>query len=66
MNKPATKPILCSAFLAAAFLIAGCKARQMGVDFADKQAANVDNTWLIAVNSCWPDLAHQGYSVADV
>ena len=47
-------------------LLSGCKAREMGIQFADKQAANVDNSWLIAANSCWPDLTHSGYSLLDV
>ena len=38
----------------------------MGIQFADQQARNVDHTWLIAANSCWPDLTHSGYSLLDV
>jgi hypothetical protein len=49
--------------VAAACSTGGCKAREMGVDYADQQAARVDNTWLVAANHCWPDLRHQGFSV---
>ena len=35
----------------------------MGVNFADQQAKSVDNSWVTAVNTCWPDVAHQGYSL---
>ena len=52
--------------LAGCGALAGCKAREMGIQFADKQAAKVDNSWLIAANSCWPDLTHSGYSLLDV
>lgn len=38
----------------------------MGVTFSNKQAANVDNSWLIAADRCWPDLGHQGLSVAGI
>jgi len=40
----------------------GCEARQLGVAFSDKQAANVDNTWVDAAKACWPALQH-GYDV---
>lgn len=54
------------ASFATAMVISGCKAREMGVNFADKQASSVDEGWLTAANSCWPDLAHAGYSTADI
>jgi hypothetical protein len=44
--------------------LCGCEAREMGTNFADKQANAVDNTWVSAVKTCWPDVAHQGYSLA--
>ncbi|MDE1155146.1 MAG: hypothetical protein PW735_05370 [Acidobacteriaceae bacterium] len=56
----------CFALLATAFALSGCKAKEMGQKFADQQANNIDTTWLIAANACWPDLAHQGYSVGDI
>ena len=52
--------------LAGSGVLSGCKAREMGIQFADKQARNVDNSWLIAANSCWPELTHSGYSLLDV
>ena len=47
----------------AATALCGCEARQMGVNFADQQAKSVDNTWVTAVKTCWPDVDHQGYSL---
>ena len=44
----------------------GCKARELGANYADTQAATVDNTWVTAVESCWPAVAHQGYSTDTV
>lgn len=44
----------------------GCKAREMGVQFSGKQAVSVNNTWIIAASSCWPDLTHQGYTLAGI
>jgi hypothetical protein len=41
--------------------LCGCQARQLGINYADKQAASVDSSWVAAVKSCWPDLGH-GYS----
>jgi hypothetical protein len=38
----------------------------MGTQFSGRQAASVDSSWLIAAGSCWPDLGHQGYTVADI
>jgi hypothetical protein len=45
----------------AAASLCGCEARQLGVNFADKQAVSVDKTWVSAVKTCWPVLSH-GYS----
>ena len=52
-----------AATLLAATALCGCEAREMGTTFADKQANAVDNTWVAAVKTCWPDVAHQGYSL---
>ncbi len=52
-----------TAALLAATGLCGCEAREMGTTFADKQANAVDNTWVAAVKTCWPDVAHQGYSL---
>lgn len=52
--------------LAGAATLTGCKAKEMGVEFADKQAGRVDNSWLLAANACWPELTHSGYSLKDV
>jgi len=41
----------------------GCKARELGSNFADTQSATVDNTWVTAADTCWPALAHQDYSI---
>jgi len=49
----------------AAMTLCGCEARQLGVNFADKQALSVDDTWVAAVKTCWPDLNH-GYSIAQL
>ena len=51
-----------AAFLATT-LLCGCKAREMGVNFSDQQSTTVDDSWLTAVKTCWPDVGHQGYSV---
>jgi hypothetical protein len=47
---------------AALLLCSGCEARQLGVAFSDKQAQNVDVTWVSAVKTCWPALEH-GYDM---
>jgi hypothetical protein len=46
--------------LAAVSIVAcsGCEARQLGVAFSDKQAENVDITWVEAAKACWPALTH--------
>ena len=44
----------------------GCKARELGSNYADEQSATVDNTWVTAVNTCWPAVAHQSYSIEAV
>jgi len=44
----------------------GCKARELGANYADTQAATVDDTWVTAVETCWPAVAHQGYSTEGV
>jgi hypothetical protein len=65
MHNP-VRTTLALAGVAAMCSLGGCKAREMAVDFADKQAASVDNSWLIAANHCWPDLKHQGFNIDDV
>jgi len=44
----------------------GCKARELGANYSDTQSETVDNTWVTAVESCWPAVAHQGYSTEGV
>jgi len=44
----------------------GCKARELGSSFADTQSATVDNSWVTAVDTCWPAMAHQNYSIEAV
>jgi len=44
----------------------GCKARELGSNYADAQALTVDNSWVSAVENCWPAVAHQGYSTEAV
>jgi hypothetical protein len=44
-------------------VLTGCEARQLGVSYADKQAASVDTSWVTAAKACWPDLSH-GYNNA--
>jgi len=44
----------------------GCKARELGANYSETQSATVDNTWVTAVESCWPAVAHQDYSVEAV
>jgi hypothetical protein len=44
----------------------GCKARELGANYADSQSETVDNTWVTAVESCWPAVAHQGYSTEGI
>jgi len=45
-----------------AFACAGCKARELGSSYADTQSETVDNSWVTAVDTCWPSVAHQSYS----
>jgi hypothetical protein len=42
--------------------LTGCKARELGSNYADTQSATVDNSWVTAVGACWPAVAHQSYS----
>ncbi|MFC6644351.1 hypothetical protein ACFQBQ_01830 [Granulicella cerasi] len=58
--------LLLATLAVACVFASGCKAREMGVKYADKRAAHVDTTWLLAANACWPDLAHAGYTLGDV
>jgi len=44
----------------------GCKARELGSNYADEQSATVDNTWVTVVDACWPAVAHQNYSIEAV
>jgi hypothetical protein len=51
---------------ALALACCGCKARELGANYADTQSETVDNSWVSAVEACWPAVAHQGYSTAAV
>ncbi len=51
----ATRNVALAALLVSA---CGCKAREMGVEFADKQAVSVDDSWVTALKTCWPAMAH--------
>jgi len=63
-SNPSLRTAAIAAALLAATALCVCEAREMGTTFADKQANAVDNTWVAAVKTCWPDVAHQGYSLA--
>lgn len=54
------------AALAMALCLSGCKARELGSSFSDKQAASVDGSWLVVAGTCWPDMLHSGYSLAGI
>lgn len=54
------------AAIALSCALPGCKARELGSSFSDKQATSVDNSWLIVAGTCWPDMMHSGYSLAGV
>jgi hypothetical protein len=41
----------------------GCQARELGSNYSDTQSITVDSTWVSAVNTCWPAMVHQGYSI---
>src|ERR1700684_2567462 len=58
------KLILCA--LACTAVLTGCRANEMGVKFSDREALSVDPSWTAAVKACWPDLAHNGDSAADI
>jgi hypothetical protein len=60
-----TKPAWAILLIAAAILT-GCRANEMGVKFSDREALSVDPSWLAAAKSCWPDLAHNGDTSADI
>ena len=50
-------------------LLVGChdrKATAPGSLASPDQAASVDNSWVNAARSCWPDLAKKAYSSQDV
>jgi len=59
-------PHAAALMLLLAFACTGCKARELGANYAETQSATVDNTWVTAVESCWPAVAHQGYSTEAV
>ncbi|MDE1161765.1 MAG: hypothetical protein PW792_07435 [Acidobacteriaceae bacterium] len=65
-NFPLKATALTAAILAAASVVSGCKAREMGITFSNTQATSVDDSWLLAAYACWPDMAHVGYSKADI
>ena len=44
----------------------GCKAHDMGVPTAKDTAEFVDASWVTATRSCWPELEHDGYTVAGI
>ena len=51
---------------AAALLLTGCKAHDLGVPTSKDTADFVDQSWVIATKSCWPELEHDGYSLAGI
>ncbi len=61
-----THPYSTAFFCFALLSLAGCKARDMGVPTADNTAESVDASWVTATKSCWPELEHDGYSVAGI
>lgn len=63
---PCRKLPLTTAVVAALCILAGCKARDMGVPTADHTADFVDQSWVAATKSCWPDLEHGGYTLAGI
>ena len=50
---------LLSAFVLTA--LAGCSSKHTGVGAVGTDGKNVDPSWITATESCWPDLAKQGY-----
>ena len=54
--------------LAVICLLVGCHAKQTaaGSMASPDQAASVDNSWINAARSCWPDLTKNGYSSQDI
>jgi hypothetical protein len=54
-----TATVLATAIVLACF---GCKARELGANYAETQSETVDNSWVTAVDTCWPAVAHQSYS----
>ena len=52
--------------LVAASVLTGCKAHDMGVPTSKNTADFVDASWVTATQSCWPELQHDGYSLAGI
>ena len=48
--------------------VSGCHHQTTATGSMDSpgQPASIDNSWINAARSCWPDLAQQGYSNADI
>ena len=61
-GRKSSAAVLALAALAMAMAMNGCKAREIGVKFADTQAAHVQKSWVQAAKSCWPALEHEGMS----
>ena len=62
-------PLLASLLAFASTGVLGChhqKTTAPGSMAGPGKPASVDNTWINAARSCWPDLAQQGYSSEDI
>ncbi len=44
----------------------GCSHKHVGAPVVTSSGRLVDQSWITATQSCWPDLAKQGYSADDV
>lgn len=63
---PFRKNALALLCVAVTWTCVGCKPRDMGVPAADQTAESVDNSWVTATRSCWPELEHNGFSLPSI
>ena len=52
--------------LAGVAMLTGCEARELGVNVADSQAKQVDESWVKATTTCWTGIPSQHYTDASM
>lgn len=47
-------------------LVLGCSHKHTGAPVVSSSGRLIDQSWITATQSCWPDLAKQGYTAQDI